>query len=156
MALGLQVVVALPQPLGEGVSGVGILGLAQEVVLLADDVGDLALQALSLRFPLVALGVDAGVDVGEKQLAPVWPEQSFGEEGVELVENQVLAHVDRGRMPFVLVGASSVVARRVTAVVDTRRADHADHAAPTVTQHPPAQQVGPLHPRVPLHTRAVS
>ncbi|WP_253840049.1 hypothetical protein [Actinokineospora globicatena] len=46
LAFGVEVVVALAKALGEGVTGIGVLGLPPDVVELASDVGHLALEPL--------------------------------------------------------------------------------------------------------------
>jgi hypothetical protein len=47
----------------------------------------------------------------------LWAEDSFGEELVDLGHDEVFAHVDRGWVAGVFVGASAVVVLGVAAVV---------------------------------------
>ncbi|MFD0486092.1 hypothetical protein [Saccharopolyspora erythraea] len=78
--LGLELVVATPQCLGEGVVGVSVLGLLQDRVLPTCDVRELALTPFALSMPLTRCAVVGALKVGGQELAPIRAEDSLGEE----------------------------------------------------------------------------
>ncbi|MCC8245072.1 hypothetical protein LNK82_12295 [Saccharothrix sp. NEAU-S10] len=147
-AFGLQVVVAPAQAVGERVARVAVLGLAQDVVLLAHRVREVLLEPLPLLFRLPAGAVVDRGEVGEEEFASLWAEHPFGVQAVDRCDEQVFAHVDGGWVVGVLVGATPVVVGGVAAVVGGVVAGVADHAASAVAQHPAAEQVGSGGPGV--------
>ncbi|MGC7101748.1 family 43 glycosylhydrolase [Amycolatopsis lurida] len=104
----LQVVVAAPQRLGEGVARVALASLAEQGPLLPVDLGHGSFQpgALGLAFAMSRV-VGPGQVRGEDR-APLLAEHPVGEEPGDRVEQGVFAEVDGLRVAFVLPGRHHV------------------------------------------------
>nr|WP_133853487.1 hypothetical protein [Labedaea rhizosphaerae] len=155
-ALRFEVVEALPQPLGERVIRVTVLDLAQDVVLFAGDVGELALSALTLLETLLSRGGVQVVQTRREQPAPLRTEDALGEELVDHVHDQVFSHVDRRGVTLVFVWATAVVIGRMAAVVSHTPSGIAGHAATAVAHDTTAEQTGPGRLRVVLQRGTIT
>ncbi|WP_461057859.1 hypothetical protein [Streptomyces pseudoechinosporeus] len=133
LTLGLQSVVALAQALGEGVSGIAGLGLAQDVLLAMRESVESALKPVSLGLPLSRCPVIDGREFRREQLSALGAEHPVREEGRDRFENGVLAQIDGLGVAGVGVGAAAVVGLRLTAVVSD--------AVAVFTEHPPVAGV---------------
>ncbi|HWD05016.1 MAG TPA: hypothetical protein VG674_21460 [Amycolatopsis sp.] len=148
-------VVPVLQALGEGISGVGVLGLAEDVALLTCEVRGSLLQphptfAAFGAFPVVGL-----IQLRGEQVDPAVAEQVLGIHVVDRGEDGVLAHVHRLRMVGELVQPTAVVVLRPAAVVVVPAVVMPEHPPTATADHPTAKQVGPLGVRMQVEVASV-
>ncbi|MFS8104696.1 hypothetical protein LFM09_47100 [Lentzea alba] len=142
--------------MSEGIVGVCVFRLAEHVLLLAYRVSELALQALAFFTSFTLCRVVDRFQIGQQEVSTQSAEDAFGVELADFSKDEVLAHVDGGRVVGVFVGTSTVVVRGVAAVVGGAMPGVADHAPTAVAQHASAQKVAALCRGVLLQAGAVS
>nr|WP_246367481.1 hypothetical protein [Kibdelosporangium persicum] len=130
--------------------------MPQHVVLFASYVRYFALEALALLLPLLALLVTRLIEFCDEDLMPSLTEDTRREELVDRRDDEVFAHVDRRRMPLVLVRPATVVVLRVASVVGPAMPRVPDHPTTAVTQDSPPEQVRPRRSPVLLGSGAVA
>ncbi|MEO3756233.1 hypothetical protein [Streptomyces sp. B6B3] len=153
--LGFEFVVGGPEAVSEGVAGLAVLGLAQDVALSAGEIGEGALVAMSLGFSLSRRPVVHALDLPRQQLSPVRAEDVVGVEGAHGLQDGFLAQVDRLGVSGVDVGAAPVVGAWPADVVGGSVAVVAGHPSLAGTPHHAAEHIGSLGLRVPVGFAAV-
>nr|WP_024875922.1 hypothetical protein [Saccharomonospora piscinae] len=142
LLLCFQVVVAAAESLGERVVEITVLGLLQDRGLAAGEVGQDSLEALAFSLALPGGVMVESIEVGGKDAAAFWTEDSLGKEDGDGVEEGLLAKIDRFGMACVGVGTTTVVVLWPAHVVGAVVPVIAIHAPPAPAEHHAAQHVG--------------
>nr|WP_245378373.1 hypothetical protein [Kibdelosporangium banguiense] len=96
------------------------------------------------------------IQPGDEHLAPGIAKDTMRKELIHCINNEVLSHVDGGRMTLVLVRPSTVVVFRVASVVGPAMPRVTDHPTAAITQHPAPEQVGAFRTRIFLDACAIA
>ncbi|WUH84722.1 hypothetical protein OG494_04170 [Amycolatopsis sp. NBC_00438] len=141
--------------MGERITGVGVLGLAEDVALLASEVRGSLLQPRTTLAAFGAFPVVGLIQLRGEQLDPAVPEQVLGIHVIDGSEDGVLPHVHRLRMVSELVQTTAIVVLRPAAVVVVPAVVMPKHPPTATADDPPAKQIGPLGVRVQIEVASV-